>query len=206
MNIANKDANLIVKHISNQLGWDIWFTYSDKRKDGTRRLKYMRNGWEPPAKMKDGILAKAKSTLSKYSNVQDIGWAIGDRPGYGSYDYFYVVVRDTDKNIDPKASTFVATEQGAIIDKLIKKGNLMTYISQPGSDQVRYMVSTSDRIKQMLANWKGNKEMVSVYKKAKPMATNKKAAFKEALGPKRTKELVQNGVVEVPKEVFMRLQ
>ncbi len=189
MNVATKDINSLVRAVAKSGGWEVWETFSDKRKDGTRRLKYMRNGWDPGDRIKDGIESAIKSKVSKYDNVVEMGWDYGDS-FRGSYPYFYVVVNDVAGDFDPSVGKVVATEEGKVIDALFKKP---MYAYERGlRGDTEYVLSTRKPVDS------DGSEVKLTPKKAE--------AVKTAIGPSRIKSLTKGGWTNIPEKVFTKLQ
>lgn len=189
MNVATKDLNNLVRVVAKNQGWGVWSIYSDKRGDGTRRLKYMRNGWEPGKSILSAIKSTVKAKISKYDNVVDIGWAEGMDPMRGSYPYFYIVLNDVDGDFDPSFGKAVATEEGRLIDAVFKKP-MYVYASELNG-KVRYVLSI-------------NMPIIRVGKdRGTTKLTPRKAeAVKTAIGPSRTKRLVKQNYTDLPERVY----
>jgi hypothetical protein len=191
MNVATKNLNDLVRAVAKNEGWEVWDTYSDKRKDGTRRIKYMRNGWVPGKPILNAIESSVKAKVSKYDNVVKMGWDYGDSDR-GSYIYFYIVVNDVAGDFDPSIGKVVATEEGKIVDAMFKK-SMYVYAKQYGND-VEYTLTLKMPI-------------VSIGKdKGTTKLTPKKAeAVKTAIGPSRIKSLIKQGWTSLPEKVYTKL-
>ena len=192
MNVATKDINKLVRAVAKNEGWDIWSTYSDKRKDGTRRLKYMRNGWEPSNSITSAIESTIKARIRKYDNVVEMGWAEGMDPMRGSYPYFYVVVNDADSDFDASIGKVVATEEGKLIDGIFKKP-LYVYANE-WNGEVRYVLST-----------KVPTITIGKNKGTTKLTPRKAEAVKTAIGPSRLKSLMNQGHTDLPEKVYNKL-
>lgn len=192
MNVAVKDLNNLVRAVAKNEGWEVWETFSDKKKDGTRRIKYMRNGWEPGKPILNAIESSVKAKVSKYDNVVNMGWDYGDS-FRGSYPYFYVVVNDVAGDFDPSIGKVVSTEEGKIVDAMFKKP-LYVYATEYETGRVQYVLST--RIPTVrIGKDKGTAKL-----------TPKKAeAVKTAIGPSRVKSLMKQGYAELPEKVYTKL-
>jgi len=186
MNVSIKDLNNYVRLASKNAGWDIWDTYADKRTDGTKRIKYMRNGWDP-GKIKQKIESAIKAAVSKYDNIVKMGWGEGES-FRGSYPYFYIVVKDVDGNTDPNFGKLVATEEGKVIDTLFNKG--LYVFKNKSNDGYKLAISVG-----LLASKEDVKKL-----------TPKKADFvKQAIGPRRIQSLIRQGWTEIPEVVYNKL-
>ena len=185
MNVSTKDLNNYVRLASKNAGWDVWDTYADKRADGTKRIKYMRNGWDP-GKIKQKIESAIKDKVSKYDNIIKMGWGEGDS-FRGSYPYFYIVVKDVDGNTDPNFGKLIATEEGKAIDTLFNKP-LYVLVDSGGE----YQLATSIKF--------GFSE-----KDVKKLTPKKADIVKQAIGPKRIKSLISKGWVDIPEAVYNKL-
>lgn len=72
--------------------WHFWSMYNDKRKDGTRRLKFMRNGAPITQKSQQTIqFAVERNLQAQNIAVVSVQWNVGEKMGYGIYDYLEVV-------------------------------------------------------------------------------------------------------------------
>jgi hypothetical protein len=81
-----------VRTICETNGWGVNNTYNDKRKDGSSRVKIMRNGWSVPTDMKVNILHDVTEYF-KANNIKSTPYfAKGERYGYGPYDYLAFVM------------------------------------------------------------------------------------------------------------------
>jgi hypothetical protein len=72
--------------------WEFWFMYNDKRQDGTRRLKFMRNG-APITEKSQRVIENAvnRKLLAKGVDVISVQWNVGFKPDYGVYNYLEIV-------------------------------------------------------------------------------------------------------------------
>jgi hypothetical protein len=85
-----------IREAMKHTGYGFWAVYNDKRKDGTRRIKFMRNGWRYNDNFKKKVEQKAVKLMKDMKFIKRMGWSIGERQGYGydrhhRYDYFFVV-------------------------------------------------------------------------------------------------------------------
>ena len=81
----------IVKKIVKE-HYDFRWSYNDKRKDGTRRLKFMHNGWRYPAEEKIEMFKNIKKALSKTElTINSVMWKEGHCQR-GDYEYFEVII------------------------------------------------------------------------------------------------------------------
>jgi hypothetical protein len=75
--------------------WGVYDTFSDPcSHEGkpVRRIKFMRNGWSVPVKMKTQIKADVRSYLAEQGvTLLECGWSVGFT-WRGDYDYFYIRV------------------------------------------------------------------------------------------------------------------
>jgi len=193
MNVSTKDLNNYVRLASKNAGWDIWDTYADKRADGTKRIKYMRNGWDP-GKIKQKIESAIKAKVSKYDNIVKMGWSEGDS-FRGSYPYFYIVVKDVDGNTDPNFGKLVATEEGKAMDTLFSKP-LYVYKNH-FSDM--YQLATDNRSARSLG------KSAASEKDAKKLTPKKADFVKQAIGPRRIKSLISKNWTDIPEAVYNKL-
>lgn len=78
---ARTKAKLIRKAVK-EAGYDYWFTFNDKNKDGTRRIKCMRNGYdfgvEQYNKWLDAIKQSLKDQQVEYSYI-GFDWCDAER-------------------------------------------------------------------------------------------------------------------------------
>ena len=82
-----------VREACKSAGWKVFSTYNDKRKDGSRRLNYSRNGWPVPEEMKTKILADVKTLVKEHNIDGEVYWFTAERYGYGAYDKLCVLVK-----------------------------------------------------------------------------------------------------------------
>lgn len=82
-----------VREACESAGWNVYGTYNDKRKDGSRRLSYARNGWDVPEDMKAKILANVKALVKEHNIDGEVYWFAAERYGYGAYDKLCVLVK-----------------------------------------------------------------------------------------------------------------
>lgn len=76
-----------IRQACSNAGWEVFGTYNDKRKDGSRRLSYARNGWPVPATIKAAILKEVAGIVDQHEmKGATVYWWDAHRPGYGSYD------------------------------------------------------------------------------------------------------------------------
>lgn len=186
MNVSTKELNNYVRLASKNAGWDVWDTYADKRADGTKRIKYMRNGWDP-GKIKQKIESAIKDKVSKYDNIIKMGWGEGDS-FRGSYPYFYIVVKDVDGNTDPNFGKLIATEEGKAIDTLFNKP---LYVYKNNFNDM-YQLATSA-------------EYVASKKDVKKLTPKKADLVKQAIGPRRIKSLISKDWTDIPEAVYNKL-
>jgi hypothetical protein len=86
---ANKTTQ-IRKTVKNV--WEFWSMYNDKRNNGTRRLKFMRNGATITQMSQQVIQFAVKRDLQAQGiAVVSVQWNVGERMGYGVYDYLEIV-------------------------------------------------------------------------------------------------------------------
>lgn len=88
---STKHINARVRQLCEENGWEVFFNFNDKRKDGTRRLKYMRNGAPVDKQTKKKIISAVMAEFAD-SNFISVDWLVGMRQGYGPYDYLCIVV------------------------------------------------------------------------------------------------------------------
>lgn len=70
-----------------------WSRYNDERKDGTRRIKYMRNGYMFSQATYQQMEKKIRAKLTAAGIVPEVAKFIDcERFGYGPYKAFIVVV------------------------------------------------------------------------------------------------------------------
>lgn len=75
-----------IREMCEAKGWDVFQTFNDKHKDGSRRVSYMRNGWRLPTEMKLKILVGAQEIVKKHNVNGTVYWRESERMGYGYYD------------------------------------------------------------------------------------------------------------------------
>jgi hypothetical protein len=90
----DKDKSIAkaVRSIVEASGYEYWFSYNDKRKDGTRRIKFMRNGWDMGKTARDAFQWRINKDLIAWDvPFKSAGW-IKATGGRGPYDAFVVVI------------------------------------------------------------------------------------------------------------------
>lgn len=71
--------------------FDYWFSYNDGHKDGSRRLKMMRNGHDYGTKQYKAWDKAIKAEFEAAGvEVQTAGFETCERPGYGDYEAYIV--------------------------------------------------------------------------------------------------------------------
>jgi hypothetical protein len=83
-----------VRDICAKYGWTVLNTYNDKRKDGSRRLSYCRNGSSLGPAAKRTILSRVRGLTECENMNANVYWYKATRGGYGTYDKLCVVVAD----------------------------------------------------------------------------------------------------------------
>jgi hypothetical protein len=105
--LSPRQLNAEIKKIANNAGWEIWNTHGDRRKDGTIRRSYYRNGWRLPAKMKNKILSDVDNLLKTSGMNATAEWRVAEKYGYGEYDKLTIIIQ-------PEASIEEASYEGGI--------------------------------------------------------------------------------------------
>lgn len=86
-----------VARIVKQSGFDVWFWYNDRNKR-SRRLKFMRNGYEYTKAEYRKWDHKIKRDLAKANiTVLTAGFETCDRPGYSEYKAYIVRITEQPK-------------------------------------------------------------------------------------------------------------
>jgi hypothetical protein len=93
MKLTTKQINEIVKNDEFIQEWRMCNVSQSKLKGGKRSLKYMKNGWEVPTKLKNNILKSLNNQFNDVENIETIEWKIGSHY-LGDYDYLRIVKVD----------------------------------------------------------------------------------------------------------------
>ena len=93
MKYTTKQINEIVKSDEFIKKWGMCNVSGSKLKDGRRGLKYMKNGWDVPKKLKDNIVKSLTTKFVGVENIEKIEWKKGNHY-LGDYDYLRIVKVD----------------------------------------------------------------------------------------------------------------
>ena len=93
MKLTTKEINEIVKSDKYIQEWGLYDIYNDKLVNGRRKLKYMRNGWQVPEKLKSNILKSLTKSFKDVENIESIEWKRGEC-FRGEYDYVRIIKVD----------------------------------------------------------------------------------------------------------------
>lgn len=94
--ISIRDINKEIRQICQNCHWNPWFTYNDKRKDESIRVKFCANG--ALAQNKNQILKEVSQYLFQIAEkgnitIEKVDWIICHRFGYGNYDALIFVYK-----------------------------------------------------------------------------------------------------------------
>ena len=91
-----RNINKEIRQICQKNLWNPWFTYNDKRKDESIRVKFCANG--ALARNKSRILKEVSQYLFQIAEkgnitIEKVDWIICHRFGYGDYDALIFVYK-----------------------------------------------------------------------------------------------------------------
>ncbi|MBJ7435263.1 MAG: hypothetical protein JHC54_05725 [Acinetobacter sp.] len=88
---TSRERNSQIRKICSDHNWPIWETYNHKRKDGSIRIKFRRNGAKATDKTQSRIQRKVSAYLRSVDiNALSVYWKVCYAPGRGNYDAFIV--------------------------------------------------------------------------------------------------------------------